>query len=593
MRTAETIISIIYERGKKALPLDDLYRQLFNPELYLKAYGHIYRNKGAMTKGLTSETVDGMSLDRINRLIAELRDETFRWTPARRVYIPKKDGKQRPLGIPVWKDKLLQEVMRMILEAYYEPQFSDASHGFRPKRGCHTALTEIRMNWTGTKWFIEGDISGYFDNIDHSVLSKIIRERVKDNRFLRLLEGLFKAGYVEQWNFNPTFSGTPQGGIISPLLANIYLDRLDKFVEEQLAPMYNRGTKRRFNPEYQNRVSKAGYLRRTGRPNEAKALMKEAKQLPSLMPVDDSYRRLKYVRYADDFILGFIGPKNEADEIKAMIAEFLRDDLHLELSKDKTVITHACTSAARFLGYEIRNQQSEDRRKVNGRLALRVPLDVIERKCQKYLRDGKPIHSPELLQMSDFELLTHYQSQFRGYVQYYALAQNLSYFNRLQGIMTRSLLMTLANKYQSSVREMYRKYHGTRETENGPRACYQVSTAREGRKPLVAYFGGISLSYKKNAILEDRALNFTVITTTQLEKRLMAGVCEICGSDRNIEVHHIHKLKDLMKPGRREKPLWERLMIARRRKTLVLCAKCHDDLHAGRPMAGEFKTLAI
>jgi group II intron reverse transcriptase/maturase len=216
MRDADTTLAIIQERGKRGLYLEDVYRRLYNKDLYLRAYGRIYKNAGAMTKGTTTETVDAMSLAKIDSIINLLRSERYRWTPVRRTYIPKKDGKQRPLGLPTWTDKLMQEVMRSILEAYYEPQFSPHSHGFRPELGCHTALREIYGSWTGTKWFIEGDIKGCFDNIDHTVLMSILREKIQDNRFLNLVENLLKAGYLEQWNYRPTYSGTPQGGILTP-----------------------------------------------------------------------------------------------------------------------------------------------------------------------------------------------------------------------------------------------------------------------------------------------------------------------------------------------------------------------------------------
>jgi retron-type reverse transcriptase len=163
MRNAETILTIIRESGKKGQNLEDVYRQLYNPDLYLRAYGRIYRNAGAMTKGITEETVDGMSKRRIEEIIELLRNERYRWTPVRRVFIPKKNGKLRPLGIPTWSDKLLQEVMRSIMEAYYEPQFSPVSHGFRPELGCHTALRDIFCTWNGTICFIEGDIKGCLD----------------------------------------------------------------------------------------------------------------------------------------------------------------------------------------------------------------------------------------------------------------------------------------------------------------------------------------------------------------------------------------------------------------------------------------------
>lgn len=245
MQSAEALLEIIHERGKRGLPLERLYRCLFNPELYLRAYGKIYRNNGALTPGTTAETVDGMSLVKIQAIIKALRDERYRWTPARRVYIKKKGSvKKRPLGLPSWSDKLVQEVIRSLLEAYYEPQFSNRSHGFRPRRGCHTALQEIQRGWAGTVWFVEGDISQCFDRLDHAIMHGILAEKIHDNRFLRLIDGLLQAGYLEEWNHFATLSGSPQGGIVSPILANIYLDRLDQFIETDLLPAYNRGGKR-------------------------------------------------------------------------------------------------------------------------------------------------------------------------------------------------------------------------------------------------------------------------------------------------------------------------------------------------------------
>ena len=223
MQEAETVLNVIRERGERGLPLENIYRLLYNRNLYLRAYGHIASNQGATTKGITAETVDGMSLATIDQIIEALRYERFRWTPVRRVNIPKPNGTTRALGIPTWTDKLLQEVIRMILEAYYEPQFSDHSHGFRPSRGCHTALSDVVLNWTGVRWFVEGDIKGCFDNIDHEVLLSVLGEKLHDNRFLRLLKYLLKAGYVEDWKYGRTLSGTPQGGVVSPILSNIYL----------------------------------------------------------------------------------------------------------------------------------------------------------------------------------------------------------------------------------------------------------------------------------------------------------------------------------------------------------------------------------
>ena len=305
MRNAETVLTIVRERGTRGLPLEDVYRMLYNPDLYLRAYGRLYKNEGAMTKGTTDETVDGMELPKIEKLIDDVRNARHRWTPVRRVYIPKKKGGQRPLGLPTWKDKILQEVMRSILEAYYEPQMSSHSHGFRASRGCHTALQEIQAKWTGSRWFVEGDIAKFFDTMNHEVLLAILREKIHDERFLRFIRHLLESGYLEEWKFNRTLSGCPQGGVISPILSNIYLDKLDQYVEHVLIPEYTRGGKRAANPTYDSLRGKADWLRRKGKWKEAKELRKQFQKLPSFDPTDDAYRRLSYVRYADDTLFGF------------------------------------------------------------------------------------------------------------------------------------------------------------------------------------------------------------------------------------------------------------------------------------------------
>jgi group II intron reverse transcriptase/maturase len=301
MQRAETLLEIIHERGERGLHLERLYRHLFNPELYLRAYGKIYRNDGSMTPGVNEETVDGMSLEKIQAIIGALRYERYRWTPVRRVYIDKKGspGKRRPLGLPIWSDKLLQEVIRSLLEAYYEPQFSDRSHGFRPGRGCHTALAEVSESWRGTTWFIEGDISQCFDRLDHAVLRSILAEDIRDNRFLRLIDGLLQAGYLEEWRYHETLSGAPQGGVLSPLLSNIYLDRMDKYVEKTLLPVYNMGDQRKPHRPYMRMHKAIWKMERNGQRKEARPMRRQLQQLPSRDPNDPGFRRLRYVRYAD------------------------------------------------------------------------------------------------------------------------------------------------------------------------------------------------------------------------------------------------------------------------------------------------------
>ncbi|WP_432838795.1 reverse transcriptase/maturase family protein [Dactylosporangium sp. CA-092794] len=340
---------------------NELYRQLFNPHLYLLAYGRIYSNDGAMTPGACGETADGMSLAKIGRIIDALRHERYRFQPVRRVYIPKKTGKRRPLGLPSWSDKLVGEVIRLVLEAYYEPQLSDRSHGFRARRGCHTALTEVATAWTGTTWFIEGDIADCFGSLDHEIMLSTLADKIHDNRFLRLIKQMLRAGYLEDWEYNATLSGAPQGGIASPILSNIYLDRLDTFVETVLIPQHTRGDGRASNPAYQRKSAAITRARGRGDRVAVRQLRKERRGIPGWDTHDPHFRRLRYSRYADDHLLGFTGPKAEAEQIKQHLAQFLRDDLNLELSQEKTLITHARTQAARYLGYEITVLHSQHR----------------------------------------------------------------------------------------------------------------------------------------------------------------------------------------------------------------------------------------
>jgi group II intron reverse transcriptase/maturase len=561
---------------------------LFNPQLYLLAYGRIYSNKGAMTPGPDAETADGMTMGKIERIIDALRHERYRFKPVRRHYIPKKDGKQRPLGLPSWSDKLLGEVVRLLFEAYYEPQFSDHSHGYRPSRGCHTALRDVAVGWTATTWFIEGDISRCFDELDHSVTLQTLGEQIHDNRLLRLVSQMLQAGYLEDWVWNATLSGVPQGGVLSPCLSNIYLNRLDRFVETVLIPGYTRGVLRRHNPEYQRVQRALARARRRGDHAEVRALRKQLRSLPSLDPHDPGYRRLRYVRYADDILLGFTGPKEEAEEIKRRLAQFLREDLKLELSETKTLITHARTEAARFLGYEITTQHANHviaggRRVANGGIRLRVPREVIKTKCSRYTQRGKPERRSGLMNEQDYAIISRYGAEYRGVVQYYLLASDVHRLSRLHWVMATSLLKTLAGKHDSSVAKMARKYAATIQTPHGPRKCLQVTVQRGGRKPLVATFGGIPLRRQRTAILTDREPVQANVPRSELVRRLLAGRCEICGDTDKVQVHQIRKLTDLEKPGP-ERPEWMSLMARRRRKTLVVCGACHADIH-GRPIA--------
>ncbi len=577
-----------------------LYRNLYNKEFYLEAYAKLYGNKGSNTKGINEDTIDGMSMKRIEKLIEKLQNQTYQPNPARRVYIPKKNGKTRPLGIPTFEDKLVQEVVRRLLESIFEPSFSVHSHGFRPNRSCHTALKEIRNTFTGTRWFIEGDIKGFFDNIDHHVLVGILRRRIRDEKLINLIWKFLRAGYVEDWVFHKTYSGAPQGGIISPLLSNIYLNELDDYVE-QYVERYNKGDKRIHNSPYHNLASKINNRKEKNkrdwptlseeekkeRLKGLKALYKELQSHDSKDLFDPNYRRLKYVRYADDFLLGVIGSKKEAEHVKQDLTQFLQEQLKLELSAEKTLITHSKNNA-RFLGYDIRVARDWHRmkmpngtkkRKFNYQTKLFVPHEKYIQKLVQLnaLKIGpnngwKPIHRSYLVHNDDLEILRTYNAEIEGYYNYYRLASNVHVLQSFRQTMKYSMIKTFANKYKSTVSKTINKF--SINGEFGVR--YET---KEGLK--IAYFTVQRM--EKNDVIKQPTVD-TVENTliysgrTSMIDRLLAEKCEWCAvSGVPLEMHHVHKLKDLQ--GKKE---WEQRMIARRRKTMALCVSCHHDLHNGK-----------
>jgi group II intron reverse transcriptase/maturase len=549
MQTTETLLGLLRERGKRGLPLKRVYRQLYNLNLYLTAYGRIYRNAGAMTPGVTHETVDAMSLEKIRDIIQAVRLGRYQWQPARRTYVPKKNGKKRPLGMPVWSDKLLAEVIRSILNAYFEGTFSEHSHGFRPERGCHTALREIYHTWKGTTWIIEGDIADCFGSLNHDLIVSALAEPIQDGRFLNLIKKLLDAGYMEGWKFNKTLSGVPQGSILSPVLSNILLSKLDRFVETELLPQYNKGSRRKVNQAYRSLMNRAHRLRKNGQIKAAQKIKQQAQKLPAIDPQDPDYRRLKYCRYADDFALAFIGPKAEAEAIKQRLRAFLREELKLELSEEKTLITHTRDSAAKFLGYEITTRQSNTKhtldrngyrgRSINGDIGLKVPQKVVTEKGKRYRRNGKPIHRTELLNESDYTILATYQLEYRGIVNYYRMAFNLHTLQKLKWVMEQSLTKTLAAKHKVSVRQVYQKYQAELDIDGKIYKGLQVTVSREGKRPLVATWGGVPLTWNINTSIEDQIKPYQW-QRSELEKRLLAQTCEQCGATRATETIEVH-----------------------------------------------------
>ena len=600
MRSPERVLNSLNEHSKdSSYKFERLYRILFNEELFYVAYQKIASNGGSTTKGSDGRSIDGMSLARIETLIASLKDESYQPHPSRRVHIPKKNGKTRPLGIPAFEDKLVQEVVRMILEAIYEGHFETTSHGFRPKRSCHTALLHIQKTFNGAKWFIEGDIKGFFDNIDHDVLVGILRERISDDRFIRLIRKFLKAGYVEDWTFHNTYSGMPQGGIVSPILANIYLDKLDKYVKEYIQH-FDKGTKRRPGKESNNlaneRKRTVRKLKKVKDGTEKAALVARLKAIeqeraafPNGDEMDESYRRLKYIRYADDFILGVIGSKEEAQRIKEDIKSFLSASLALELSEEKTLITHTGKSA-KFLGYEITvTRNNHQRRDVQGRLRrtygkrvrLNVSMATLRDKLLEYgameikLRNGKEIWKPKcrsgLIFNDDLEILDRYNRETVGFCNYYLIANNCVVLHNFRYIMEYSMYKTFAGKYRSTVRKINKKYR-----------LNKLFTVKYEQQGVIKSRTFYKTSFKRrttafNGSCDIEPYSIADVSRTNLTDRLKAEKCELCGATGKLIMHHVRNLKDL-----KGKESWKRLMSARKRKTIALCPSCHRLRHLGK-----------
>ena len=571
-----------------------LYRYLLRPDIYFVAYKNLYANNGAATKGVNEDTADGFSEAKIDSIIKALADETYQPMPVRRTYIQKKNNRKklRPLGIPTFTDKLVQEVLRMILEAVYEPIFLDVSHGFRPKRSCHTALKQLRREFNGTRWFVEGDIKGCFYNINHAVLVGLLSNKIKDARITKLIYKFLKAGYLENWQYHKTYSGTPQGGIISPLLANIYLHELDKFVMKLKSEFDTPGVGQ-ITPEYRelhNEIKRLSHRLTKVTGEEREMVLAEYKpkrqKLMTIPCTAQTDKKLKYVRYADDFLIAVKGNREDCQWIKSKLAEFIGDTLKMELSEDKTLITHS-SKCARFLGYDVRVRRSGKikrggpghvkMRTLNGGVELLVPLNdkirqfVFTKGVAIQKEDGSmfPVHRKYLIGLTDLEIVSVYNAELRGICNYYGMASNFCKLHYFAYLMEYSCLKTLASKHKTSLSKIIDKFNdGTGkwgvpyETKLGNKRRYFANYADcKGKGSATDYISNAAVVY-----------GYAVNT---LENRLKAKVCELCGTTESdhYEVHHINKLKNL-----KGKERWEIAMIAKHRKTLVVCRDCHRSI---------------
>lgn len=591
MKPTSEILERIYKNASdhKDGVYTRLYRYLLREDIYFIAYQKLYSNKGATTKGVDDDTADGFGKKYVDGLINDLKNGTYKPKPARRIYIPKANGKERPLSIPSFRDKLLQEVIRMFLEAIYEPNFSDFSHGFRPNRSCHTALKQAKIYFTGAKWFVEGDIKGCFDNIDHDKLIEILQRKIKDSKFINIIRLMLKAGYVEDFKYHETYSGTPQGGILSPILANIYLNELDMKLEE-IQNRFKKPHERKYTYEYSVMKGRRDYqkakLKKAKEDEKAEILDRIEEYTKALYgiprtPADD--KNLYFVRYADDFLIAIKGSKEDCIAIKAELTEFLKKELKLTLSEEKTLITHSSKKAL-FLGYNVsvrrsnvikQNGQGYKQRTLNNKVELSIPFERIEKFMfdrgiirQTESKKFKPVHRKGWLYLPDYVIVQRYNEEMRGVLNYYNLAVDYNRLGYFRYLMEYSCLATLAGKHNSSISKIARQHRKGKYWS----VMYITNSGIEKEKRLV------TLKDCQNGKCNDAITKhgYIPVTNASIRARLATGVCELCGkkTDEPMEVHLIPSIKTLQ-----GEELWKQIMRNKRRKTLVVCSDCHKTIH--------------
>jgi len=581
-----------------------LYRNLYNPEFYLRAYQNIATAPGSMTTGVDGMTLDAMSMARIDKIIASLKDHSYQPNPARRTYIEKKSNssRKRPLGIPSTNDKLVQDVVRMILEAIYEPIFSPNSHGFRPHRSCHTALQHVEVAFNATKWIVEGDIQACFDSFDHHALINILRRRIHDESFIALMWKFLKAGYMEQWTYHTTHSGTPQGSGVSPLLANIYLSELDAFMDNYKTSFDRGNAKHRpLNREYvklhsrhmywSSKLKKQGADMPEGKREELHTKIHQSRmqklETPYYPAIEPHFKCLQYNRYADDFVIGIIGSKEDAQQVKADIKQFLWEKLGLVLSEEKTKVTHS-SELIRYLGYDFtvsrdksleRNENGALQRVYYGKVQLYLPKEKWVGKLREYkafvIKKDKhgnekwhAMHRGKLMNKPEVEIISKYNSEIRGIYNYYRLANNVSVLGKFRYIMETSMLKTFAAKFNSSINKVKvgRMKNGvfgvTYMTKSGRKRCEFHHSPLEKKNESAPSFTDILPQYQKH---------------NELVKRLRRGECELCtAKTESIKMHHVRSLKSLKGTS-----VSEMLMLQKRRKSLALCEVCFGKVSTG------------
>jgi group II intron reverse transcriptase/maturase len=581
----------------------NLYRLMLQKDMYVLAYERLKSIPGNMTPGTDDETLDGFSEEEVSKIIKLMESESYQCRPVRESFIPKANGKLRRLGIPCPRDKVVQEVVRLILEAVYDsphgPLFKECSYGFRRSKSCHGALREIQTKWSGVIWLIEGDIQACFDSVDHHILVDILRKKIKDERFIGLIWKFLRAGYFDlERARHDSLAGTPQGGIISPILSNIYLHELDEFVE-QLRAELEKGKKRRPNREYELISDRRYRLAKAGKANteEFRKLGMQMRKLPSLDTHDPNFVRIKYVRYADDWLIGIIGSHELAKEIKDRVGTFLKEKLALTLSQDKTKITNARTEEAEFLGYRIRKGRGRDsqkttrstngsgrefkRRSTGMEVVLKAPMDkLIKRLSSKGFCDGKgtPKHKAGWTVLDEDQIVSLYSSINRGIQQYYRPADNWPQLERVQHILKYSLAKTLALKRKTLITRVMK----------GRDVGVQVRN-KNGQMRRIVFYRNTDWTTNRDAFKDSPEVDLVRMNVRMRTRSKLGLPCVVCGDPDTVQMHHVRHIRKM--DGGAPKG-FTRVMAALNRKQVPVCKACHEKIHRGKYDGLSLKDLA-
>lgn len=541
-----------------------------NREFLIGCYINIKSKPGNMTRSLNPETLDSIDMTWFNEVVHTFRSGKFTFRPSRRTYIPKPNGKLRPLTIPSPRDKIVQEGMRILLECIFNAQFRESSHAFRPGRGCHTALNRIRLSFGKSNWFIEGDINQQYPSIDHNILVNILREKIQDEPFIDLVYKYMHVGYGEKSDeIMPMKLGLIQGGLISPILSNIYMHPFDEWMEDVLIPKYTIGRRKKANPEYTKMIRQHGSA--------------VDKLIGTSIPNDKNFGRVSYVRYVDDFLIGVVGSKDTCKKIREEIKVFLEKHLAMTLNIDKTHITHSTTERALFLGYDISctpkskmpigyNSRKRLVRKTT-RTVMNAPIKrVVERLRLKGFLNSKnqPTRCGRYINMDLWNIIDSYKSIERGVLNYYSMANNYGRLSaRVHYSLKYSCALTISSKMKlKTMRGAFKRYGKNLEIRVKDKTISYPNISYKRSRKLIArpddnfsfenYFESLVYRHKRHV-------------------GNLTGPCIICGSSEKIEVHHIRALKDISK-----KRDWLSMTMAKfARKQVPVCKSCHIKIHKG------------